>query len=814
MRIHLDEAVLGKLTEDLMTVYEKKSMQPSDCKLLSASIFKKTGNHVSETTLKRLFGFAKRNFNFSLYTLDTFSGYLGYKNWDAYYNSFYLSKGTTELDSWEKLKTQAIQYSFYTLRATQNASGSHFSKTIHREAFTEYIKKFIKSQKSIAPIIAPAGYGKSVGLAQSVLKLWLGDNPVYPDDICSYVSVHQLYTITKNKNSLTEWFKRVLEVNKDISLEEYKIDKNQKFVIIIDGFDERTFTAEKLKHIGAGIIEFVNFHADYDWIKIIVSIRPSIWEKIVLSFITASFHHNKIFIDESYPDSNWLNHTLPLTKAEIKRILHGFDVPGKTVENFSDNFISFLSYPRHLDILSRMIASGPIPFDSEEYIIFKINEINLRFHFSNPSNSAGALNFLENLVELEMIDGKSDNRDKLIGLNNENLPNYLRLKDQNIVTEERISAHYLYPASKISFTTSYLKDYFLSWYLIKKNNYVISRNFIDELYTSFEKDFPRTGFIKWYLTESFCEKEPTAVMEIFRSQAIPEHEKFELFEFLVHQQIASGNPNFELLQKLDQENQFILYFKKSSTFFRYLNKSNETFLITLLKICSDEKLIPSLLLSLFMCSMLRLDISQSEIWLREFRLCTRNKSFGGFRRAETMMSAALELARYQIYEEKTEEAVFSVVDDYELLSDELPHFTHLLVLLGAHIFLFRRRYTSLSVFIEQVFSQIRVDKCQYNQSPAVQLLNGMYQFALYRTGKTKKPAYMEYTGDHGGDSGSKDICNAVFSHLINSAKAQYDGNFIFVQRFASAAHRLSLQAQFNVYRLLARDLMKEIQQPA
>lgn len=810
MRIHLDETVLGKLVDDLMAVYDKKSLVPGDCRLMSAHIFKKTDNHVSETTLKRLFGFAKRNYNFSLYTLDTFAQYMNQKNWEVYYANLYLQGHSESTESnWHALRAQAMRYSFYTLRATQNASGVHFSKAIHRQSFTDYLNRFLNSSKTIAPIIAPAGFGKSVGLAQSVLKLWMNEAPMYPDDICCYISVHQLFNITKNKNSLTDWFSRILQVNEEINLDKLKIDKSQKLVIIIDGFDERAFSADKLKHICAGIIEFINFHSGYNWVKFIVSIRPSIWEKIVQSYITASFHHNKLFIDESYPDCNWLNHALPFSRMEIKKILFAYNVTGKKVDSLSEEFIMFISYPRHLDILCKLLSSGPVAFGSEEYLIFKINEINLKALFSNQYNSACVLSFLEELIEGDLKGNTEDNKEKLLGKNNEHLETYLQMKDQFLLIEESVSRHFLYPVSRISFSNKYLKSYFTSWVYIKENNYSLSKEFIDKLYTSAEGDFPRSGFIKWYLTEGFCRKEPNAVLEVFRSTLISAKEKFELFEFLIHQHIASNNTDYELLQQLEEENAFVAYSLNNGIIFSYQNSTGEAVMLTLLKICSDRKHTPSLLLCLFMNAIIRLDTPQSEIWLREFRICCKNDTRTSLRMAGELMACALELTRFQVYNDSTEKTIQAISNNIDTLLKDSVYFTHMLILMGGHILLFRGKHTFLNKFLNQAVSMVN-QHCR--KFVAVhQLLNQMQLYAALREGHETIGLPIVNETEY---EGTRETCNLIFSNMLLAARYRAENKPELVYLYASGAYRISHQATHNVYRLLALDLMREVKAAA
>lgn len=49
--------------------------------MISSAIYNKTRLNVSETTLRRVFGFSRSKFNPSLFTLNALSIYCGYKDW-------------------------------------------------------------------------------------------------------------------------------------------------------------------------------------------------------------------------------------------------------------------------------------------------------------------------------------------------------------------------------------------------------------------------------------------------------------------------------------------------------------------------------------------------------------------------------------------------------------------------------------------------------------------------------------------------------------------------------------------------------------
>jgi PAS domain S-box-containing protein len=61
-----------------------KNLSPADCRTISFLIIKKTNLGISETTIKKLYGFALTMFNPSLFTLNALSIFCDFENWEAF----------------------------------------------------------------------------------------------------------------------------------------------------------------------------------------------------------------------------------------------------------------------------------------------------------------------------------------------------------------------------------------------------------------------------------------------------------------------------------------------------------------------------------------------------------------------------------------------------------------------------------------------------------------------------------------------------------------------------------------------------------
>ncbi|MGD9494213.1 MAG: hypothetical protein AB7V36_12765 [Bacteroidales bacterium] len=76
------------IKKEIENKFGKEIRYPADCEALSAHISDQTGQSISITTLKRMFGFVNGAHEPRLYTLDILAQYVGYPNWDLYYEKF------------------------------------------------------------------------------------------------------------------------------------------------------------------------------------------------------------------------------------------------------------------------------------------------------------------------------------------------------------------------------------------------------------------------------------------------------------------------------------------------------------------------------------------------------------------------------------------------------------------------------------------------------------------------------------------------------------------------------------------------------
>src|ERR1700743_895909 len=109
---HFDE-----LKQLVLTTGGYKSILPSDCKSLSSLIYRKTNHQLSETTLKRVYGFAYSKFKPSQFTLDAMAQYCGFNGWADYCenNSTAKKHGHSQDIHWDNIRHNANKITNFTL---------------------------------------------------------------------------------------------------------------------------------------------------------------------------------------------------------------------------------------------------------------------------------------------------------------------------------------------------------------------------------------------------------------------------------------------------------------------------------------------------------------------------------------------------------------------------------------------------------------------------------------------------------------------------------------------------------------------------
>ena len=342
------------LKKQVLTVAELGNISPGDCKTLSIKIFKKTNQQVSETTLKRIYGFAYSKFKPSLFTLDAMAKFSGFKSWADFCENNAdkpAIKHSTDV-SWDKIKQNADKITGFTLQVLKNKSGVPYNLTIQRQFINDHFAAFTKGNYEATVLTAPAGYGKTVALCH-----WIEERMLIGNDIILFFSSNALINVFLSGKDINEWLLSLLGYGSEddfSTLLDIKQKHEGNFYLIIDGLDEHMFKKEQFQALLNQILDVFSFHQDHDIFKLILTMRSSTWinNKHEFDDLNQEWFHGFSFTDD--PFINVPLFSVPEIKELCLKInpADKCEVSAEVAESFSHPLYFQFYYKQHRDHFS------------------------------------------------------------------------------------------------------------------------------------------------------------------------------------------------------------------------------------------------------------------------------------------------------------------------------------------------------------------------------------------------------------------------------------------------------------------------------
>lgn len=257
-------------------------IEASDCKTLSAQISDKTSHTVSETTLKRIYGFAFSKFKPSLFTIDVLSNYCGYNGWEDFcekQDKQHLQTNHKNID-WDSLSHKASKITNFTLQALKNKSGIPFNQSIKRSFLDKHFDEFLSGDYAATVFTAPPGYGKTLALCHWVDEKLARNTTSGNNDIILFFSSNALMNVLISGKDFNDWLLALLGYTLEediISLLDINKHKEGNFYLIIDGLDEHMFKNNWFQVLLDQLMDIFSFYQTHKWFKMILTMRSANW---------------------------------------------------------------------------------------------------------------------------------------------------------------------------------------------------------------------------------------------------------------------------------------------------------------------------------------------------------------------------------------------------------------------------------------------------------------------------------------------------------------------------------------------------------
>lgn len=475
-----------------------RTITPADCKRISIEISKTLNKNVSETTIKRLFGFAVVKHNFSKFTLTTLSEYVN-KEDDRSWTNAVPAATKAPVRSWSDILTNAKKATNFMLKGIKNRSGIPYEMTISRKFAEHDFDDFFKSNYSFTCFISQPGYGRTILLSHLVERFFQSETAIHPDSTALFVSATNLFHPDQHQLSFEDRLKIQLGIPQQESLLEHitenHIATGKKFVVIIDGFSEVMVKRDLKKLMFENIISFICAIEHNDSIKLVMSMRSTTWMRFYDCIRHSAFLRSKWFTGNYFNQSE-VSNVPPLTGKEIDRII--YKINQSDVDELNPKLKSQLKFPLYIQLYYQLKEEDPY-FNYSSSITF--HELISRFIQEKIYKSnyyTEKILFLKKVIQLTEYGKKPTAvpKDLLIAELSAFKNAYMELVSEGILIEEKSQDDYQ-PREYVRFIYPHIFEYFLFIELLEKFHLQVNWTFFEFIQRNYESNNVRFHLLQW-----------------------------------------------------------------------------------------------------------------------------------------------------------------------------------------------------------------------------------------------------------------------------------------------------------------------------
>lgn len=363
-QIHLQE-----LKRLILVKNNIKNASPSDCRLISSDIQRILKKNISETTLKRFFGFANVQHQFSQFTLNTLMEYAGFTS-EILLSEQRFSTNAEHGNEIEMVKQKAARITRATLLYIRNRCTVPFELTIKRSFAEKDLHLFRESQFSYTCFISPPGYGKSILLSHLVQNMFLEEHADFKHDVVMLISADHIFNKDLADFTLEDRIKMKLGLLPKTDLikffDELWITHQIKFFFVVDGVSDLILNKHLKPKIFDRIADFISTIEHSESVKLIINMRSTTWSRFYEQIRYAHLLKNKWFSGSFYKPSSASN-VPQLTNDEIEEIFK--KINPTTDHKISQSLKQQLKFPYHIQWYYQLREEYP-NFDAFTNIIY------------------------------------------------------------------------------------------------------------------------------------------------------------------------------------------------------------------------------------------------------------------------------------------------------------------------------------------------------------------------------------------------------------------------------------------------------------
>src|SRR5690606_30226411 len=293
-----------KLKALVLTKATINQIVPADCYRLALEIKDITNKSVSETTLKRVFGFASSAHQPSIYTLNALAQYCGFESWDSFYTDLEQNKQQTmQQQTWGEISLNATKISLFNIQSNKYKCGIPYHLTIDREYIGQFAERFLQSGATTGILHGPVGCGKTIGISRWVEKQIGQIHVDSSNDIYLFINGLSLLQGTAFGYHSNRWLAHLLGFETtdllDAFMENHRTEAPGNFYLIIDELHSDLVADRQFHMVICQFMDMVNHFAQFTWFRIILILRTasllkfeSLFKETVINPLWFSMQHN------------------------------------------------------------------------------------------------------------------------------------------------------------------------------------------------------------------------------------------------------------------------------------------------------------------------------------------------------------------------------------------------------------------------------------------------------------------------------------------------------------------------------------------
>jgi len=311
-----DASILNELRSLVLSKTCIRSVTPADCKKIAVEISQTLHRTLSETTIKRIFGFAHSQHNFSKFTLAALAEYVD------------MHPGHTVYDGWQDIDSKASLITTNTINGIKSRSELPFKMTISRDFAASDLQQFQQSECSFTAFISPPAYGRSILMSHLAEQIRNQQLTGYHNTTLLFITARDLFEKTEQTIVFEERVKMLLGIHPNESLIQYA-DLNyeqsgKSLTIFIDGFCELELKSRFREQLIESIFGFVQDLGDSKSIRMVMSMRSHTWKRYAKVISQSTLLTQKWFCGTHYNPDTYSN--VPcLNDQEIENIFLGIE---------------------------------------------------------------------------------------------------------------------------------------------------------------------------------------------------------------------------------------------------------------------------------------------------------------------------------------------------------------------------------------------------------------------------------------------------------------------------------------------------------